>query len=261
MEIDNVDAENNIEVTEDPIVLYEDGGVLVVSKPYGMLVHEDWQPSTSPTLVDWFLLREPSARGVGEQTVTAQGKVLERSGVVHRLDRETSGVMILAKTAEAHAHLKIQFHDRLANKEYRAFVYGRMHEKWGTIDRPIGRSAQNFKLRSAQRGAKGTLRPAVTDWERIASGEYEGENFSYLKLMPKTGRTHQLRVHLKANDRPIVQDPLYSGKLRHQSNNLGLNRLALHAHILEIELPTGQTERFIAPVPHEFELAAERIEV
>lgn len=261
MEIDNVDVENNIVVTEEPTVLYEDGGVLVVSKPYGMLVHEDWQPTTSPTLVDWFLKREPGAQGVGEQTVTEQGKVLERSGVVHRLDRETSGVMILAKTAEAHAHLKTQFHDRLANKEYRAFVYGRMHEKWGTIDRPIGRSAQNFKLRSAQRGAKGTLRAATTDWERIASGEYEGENFSYLKLMPKTGRTHQLRVHLKANDRPIVQDPLYSGKLRHQSNNLGLTRLALHAHILEIELPTGQTERFIAPVPHEFELAAERIEV
>lgn len=261
METENDGEENNIIVTEEPVVLYEDGGVLVVSKPYGMLVHEDWQPSTSPTLVDWFLAREPSARGIGEQTVTAQGKVLERSGVVHRLDRETSGVMILAKTAEAHAHLKTQFHDRLANKEYRAFVYGRMHEKWGTIDRPIGRSAQNFKLRSAQRGARGTLRPATTDWERIASGECGGENFSYLKLMPKTGRTHQLRVHLKANDRPIVQDPLYSGKLRHQSNNLGLTRLALHAHILEIELPTGQTERFIAPVPHEFELAAERIEV
>ena len=70
-----------------------------------------------------------------------------------------------------------------------------------------------------------------------------------------------MQEEFRANDRPIVQDPLYSGKLRHQSNNLGLNRLALHAHILEIELPTGQTERFIAPVPHEFELAAERIEV
>ncbi len=257
MEIDNGDeASKDIIVTEEPTVLFEDSAVLVVNKPYGMLVHEDWQPSTSPTLVDWFLARVPTAKGVGEQTVTAQGKVLERSGVVHRLDRETSGVMILAKTPEAHAHLKIQFHDRLANKEYRAFVYGRMHEKWGTIDRPIGRSAQNFKLRSAQRGARGTLRPAVTDWERIVSGAYEGENFSYLKLMPKTGRTHQLRVHLKANDRPIVQDPLYSGKLRHQSNNLGLTRLALHSYILEIELPTGQVERFIAPVPPEFEQAA-----
>ena len=115
------------------------------------------------------------------------------------------------------------------------------------------------RFNAAQPGARGTLRPAVTDWERIASGEYNGEIFSYLKLIPKTGRTHQLRVHLKANDRPIVQDPLYSGKLRLQSNNLGLTRLALHAHVLEIELPSGQHERFIAQVPFEFEQAAERL--
>ena len=256
MEKENDDAVNKI---ADPIVMYEDGDVMVVNKPYGMLVHEDWQKSDTPTLVEWFLERVPTARGVGEDTKTPDGKPLERSGVVHRLDRETSGVMILAKTPEAHTHLKAQFHDRLVNKEYRAFVYGRMHERWGSIDRPIGRSNKDFRLRSAQRGAKGTLRQALTEWERIATGEYEGQIFSYLKLNPKTGRTHQLRVHLKANDRPIVQDVLYSGKLRHQSNNLGLNRLALHAHVLEIILPNGQKERFIAPVPHEFELAAERI--
>lgn len=256
METDKGVEENKI---ADPIVIYEDNEVLVVNKPYGMLVHEDWQKSEAPTLVEWFLARVPEAQGVGETTATPDGKPLERSGVVHRLDRETSGVIIMAKTPEAHAHLKAQFHDRLANKEYRAFVYGRMHERWGSIDRPIGRSNKDFRLRSAQRGAKGTLRQALTEWERIATGEYEGQVFSYLKLIPKTGRTHQLRVHLKANDRPIVQDVLYSGKLRHQSNNLGLDRLALHAHILELVLPNGQLERFIAPVPHEFELAAERI--
>jgi 23S rRNA pseudouridine1911/1915/1917 synthase len=250
---------DDVVCSEDPVVIFENEELLVVNKPYGMLVHEDWQESTSQTLVEWFLKRCPEAQDIGEETITPQGKKLERSGVVHRLDRETSGVMVLAKTADAHAHLKAQFHDRLAQKEYRAFVYGRMHEKWGTIDRPIGRSAQNFRLRSAQRGARGTLRPAVTDWERIGTGEYEGETFSYLKLVPKTGRTHQLRVHLKANDRPIVQDVLYSGKLRQQSNNLGLNRLALHAHVLEIELPHGVKERFIAPVPQSFDEAAERI--
>lgn len=241
-----------------PEIIYEDDAVLVVNKPYGMLVHEDWQKADT-TLVDWFLERCPAAKGVGEQTATPDGKPLERSGVVHRLDRETSGIMILAKTAEAHAHLKAQFHDRLAKKEYRAFVYGRMHERWGTIDRPIGRNTQNFRLRSAQRGAKGVLRSAVTDWERIAAGEYEGEPFSYMKLLPKTGRTHQLRVHLKAIDRPIVQDVLYSGKKRESSNNLGLDRLALHAHILELTLPHGGLERFIAPVPQSFEDAADKL--
>jgi 23S rRNA pseudouridine1911/1915/1917 synthase len=252
------DAMAGKELTE-PVVIYEDDAVLVVHKPYGMLVHEDWQKADR-TLVDWFLARCPEAKGVGEQTATPDGKPLERSGVVHRLDRETSGIMVLAKTADAHAHLKAQFHDRLAKKEYRAFVYGRLHERWGTINRPIGRSTQNFRLRSAQRGAKGVLRSAVTDWERIAAGEYEGEPFSYVKLLPKTGRTHQLRVHLKAIDRPIVQDVLYSGKKREASNNLGLERLALHAHVLEITLPGGETERFIAPVPPSFERAAEKLE-
>ncbi len=243
----------------EPTVIYEDEAVLVINKPYGMLVHEDWQKAEH-TVVDWFLTRCPEARGVGETTLTPDGNPLERSGVVHRLDRETSGVMVLAKTAFAHEHLKAQFHDRLVKKEYRAFVYGRLHERWGTINRPIGRNSQNFRLRSAQRGAKGTLRSAVTDWERIAAGEYQGEPFSYMKLMPKTGRTHQIRVHLKAIDRPIVQDALYSGKKRETSNNLGLDRLALHAHILELTLPNGERERFIAPVPPVFEAAAEKIE-
>ncbi len=254
-------SENDAKVLNsniDPIIIFEDADILVVNKPYGMLVHEDWQKADR-TLVDWFLLRCPEAKGVGEQTLTPDGKVLERSGVVHRLDRDTSGVIILAKNADTHAHLKAEFHDRKAKKEYRAFVYGRMNERWGNINRPIGRSARDFKLRSAQRGARGILREAETDWERIGSGEYEGQSFSYVKLMPKTGRTHQLRVHLKAIDRPIVCDELYSGKLFEQSNNLGLNRLALHAHTLELTLPHGLTERFIAPVPHEFEIAAEKI--
>ena len=243
----------------EPEVIYEDEQILVVNKPYGMLVHEDWTSGTEGTLVEWFLARVPTAKGVGEVTQKPDGSPLERSGVVHRLDRETSGVMVLAKTAEAHAHLKAQFHDRLVKKEYRAFVYGRLHDKWGTINRPIGRNPRDFKKRSAEQGAKGTLREAVTHFERIGVGEYEEESFSYVKLLPKTGRTHQLRVHLKAISRPIVCDEMYADTHIGKSNNLGLKRLALHAHILELDLPSGGRERFIAPVPPEFEAAAERI--
>lgn len=242
-----------------PEVIFENDEVLVVNKPYGMLVHEDWHSGEEGTLVEWFLGRVPEAKGVGEVTTKPDGTPLERSGVVHRLDRETSGVMIMAKTPEAHAFLKAQFHDRKVKKEYRAFVYGRIHDKWGTINRPIGRSAKDFKKRSAERGAKGTLRQALTYLERIGVGEYEGEAFSYLKLMPQTGRTHQLRVHLRAIDRPIVGDALYGEKQMTTSNNLKLERLALHAHVLELILPHGQTERFIAPLPFVFEEAAERI--
>ncbi len=242
-----------------PEIIYEDEDILVLNKPYGMLVHEDWTSGTEGTLVSWFLARVPGAAGVGEQSLKPDGSPLERSGVVHRLDRETSGVMVLAKHAAAHAHLKEQFHDRLVKKEYRAFVYGRLHDQWGTINRPIGRNPKDFKKRSAEKGATGTLREALTHFERIGVGEYAGESFSYVKLLPRSGRTHQLRVHLKAVSRPIVCDQLYAGSLPDTSNNLGLNRLALHAHILEFTKLSGERERFIAPVPAEFEHAAERI--
>lgn len=242
-----------------PEILFENDAVVVINKPYGLLVHEDWHSGDAPTVVAWFLERYPEAAGVGEVSVKPDGTPLERSGVVHRLDRETSGVMILAKNIETHRFLKAQFHDRKVKKEYRAFVYGRIHDKWGTINRPIGRSAKDFKKRSAERGAKGMLREAVTHFERIGVGEYQGEPFSYLKLMPQTGRTHQLRVHLRAIDRPIVGDIVYAEKKIVESNNLGFNRLALHAHVLELVLPHGEVERFMAPLPFVFEEAAERI--
>jgi 23S rRNA pseudouridine1911/1915/1917 synthase len=242
-----------------PTILFENSDVIAINKPVGLLVHEDEETAAAETVAGWAVTYVPEMAGVGEPGRSPQGKPLERSGVVHRLDRDTSGVLVLAKHQAAYEWLKQQFHDRLVKKEYRAFVYGRVHDRWGTIDRPIGRSTKDFRLRSAQKGAKGLLRPAVTDYERIGVGEYEGESFSYLKLIPKTGRTHQLRVHLKAIDRPIVGDGLYAPTFLERSNNLGFKRLALHAHVLELVLPHGESERFVAPLPQSFEEAAERI--
>jgi len=241
-----------------PEILFENEQVVVINKPYGLLVHADGKSDVS-TVVDWFLEKYPDAKGVGEPATDRDGNELERSGVVHRLDRETSGVMILAKTAEAYDHLKTQFHDRLVHKEYRALVYGRINDRWGTINRAIGRSAKDHRRRSAERGAKGVLRVAITEFERIGMGEYKDEPFSYVKLFPKTGRTHQLRAHMRAVDRPIVADGLYAEHLKDRSNHLDLDRMALHAHILELALPGGEMERFIAPVPQALEEAAERI--
>lgn len=235
-------------------ILYEDDDVLVIDKPSGMMVHSDGK-SEEETVVTWFLQYYPKAHDVGEEQILKDGTHIERSGVVHRLDKETSGVLILAKTQDAFLHLKAQFHDRLAEKEYRAFVYGRMKEKWGTIERAIGRSTKDFRLRSAQRGAKGTLRPAVTDWECISQSEMH----AYLRLMPKTGRTHQLRVHMKAIGRPIVNDTLYAPKNLLQSDNLGIGRLALHAYSLRLVLPNGEQKTFISELPESFSHVAERI--
>ena len=255
MKNESVGEENKIE----PEVLYEDESVLVVNKPVGWLVHEDKRTEDAPILVDWFLSRVPEASGVGEQGHTPDGTELNRSGVVHRLDRETSGVLIMAKNQDAYQFLKQQFKDRLVKKEYRAFVYGRMHDRWGTINRPIGRSGKDYRQRSSMSGAKGVMREAITDFERIGVGEFEEESFSYLKLKPKTGRTHQLRAHLRSLDRPIVGDNLYASYKMSDSNDLNLNRLALHAHTLELLLPDGEEGRYIAPLPQSFERAAERI--
>jgi 23S rRNA pseudouridine1911/1915/1917 synthase len=243
----------------EPTVLYEDTDVLVINKPEGWMVHGDGKTKDTPVVVEWFLQRYPQAAGVGEPGFSVKGERLDRSGIVHRLDRETSGVLILAKTQDAYQFLKQQFKDRNVYKEYRAFVYGRIHDRWGTINRPIGRSTKDHRLRSAMKGAKGMLRDAVTDIERIGVGECGSESFSYLKLVPKTGRTHQLRVHLRAIDRPILNDELYAPHVIPKSNNLGLRRMALHAHQLELTLPNGQNERFIAPLPQSFEEAAEKI--
>lgn len=242
----------------EPTILFESESVLVIDKPVGWLVHEDGK-TEAPTVVGWFLNRSPEASGVGEEGFARDGTKLNRSGVVHRLDRETSGVLVLAKTQDVHSWLKDQFQNRLIHKEYRAFVYGRIHDRWGTINRPIGRSQKDSRIRSAMPGAKGVMREAITDFERIGMGEYEDEPFSYVKLLPKTGRTHQLRTHLRAIDRPIVGDGLYASYKMSDSNNLGMDRMALHAHILEWTLPNGEKQRFIAPVPQIFDTAAERI--
>lgn len=236
----------------DISILYEDDDVVVIDKPSGVMVHSNGRnrgKNERETIAGWHVARIPTATGVGEPLMLPVGTFIDKPGVVHRLDQETSGVLILAKTQEAFTHLKRQFHDRLVQKEYRAFVYGQMKEARGDIARVIGRSAQDFRLRSAQRGARGTLRKAETKWERI----HATARFSYLRLQPNTGRTHQLRVHLKAINHPIVCDRLYAPKrVEKDSNALGFIRLALHAHTLTILLPSGETRIFTAPLPEDF---------
>ena len=242
----------------EPKIIFADDDVLVVDKPAGLLVHSASADPTG-TLVEWFLTKVPEARSVGEPQLNQAGEALERSGVVHRLDIETSGVLIMAKTQAAFAFLKDQFLERTVKKEYRAIVYGHCQESWGTIDRPIGRSATNWRRRSAERGAKGQLREAKTDWELIGQGEYQNNRFAYLKLLPHTGRTHQLRVHLKAIGHPIVSDELYAGKKLLEHNRLGLGRLALHAYRLELQLPSGSRQQFQADLPPDLLRATEKI--
>jgi 23S rRNA pseudouridine1911/1915/1917 synthase len=222
-------------------ILYEDADIVAVNKPAGVMTHPDGK-TTEETASDWFAACYPHAKEVGETQRLQDGTEIRRPGVVHRLDRETSGVLVFAKTPEAHARLKEAFQNRDAHKTYLAFVYGVLKEKKGIIDFPIGRSTQDFRLRSAQPKAKGVLRDALTRYEVVS----DIGTHTLLKAMPETGRTHQIRVHLKAIHHPVVGDPLYAPN---QKADLGFHRLGLHAYELDIPLVEGERNIIRAPLP------------
>ena len=233
-----------------PTILFEDENVLAIDKPAGLLVHEDGR-SEEQTLSDWLLEKYPEIKGVGEPWERDDGSVIERPGIVHRLDRETSGVMLVAKTQEAFEHLKEQFQERTIKKIYNTFVYGNLKEKEGVIDRQIGKS-RNFKLWSAQRGARGELRDAITEYTVLK----EMEDASFIEVRPKTGRTHQIRVHMKAVHHPVICDKLYAPKLPCMFD---FERLALHALAITFTMLDGEEKTIEAPLPEDFQIALQSI--
>ena len=224
-------------------ILYEDERLVAVNKPAGVMTHPDGK-TTEETVSDWFAAHYPASKDVGEVQRLPDGTELTRPGVVHRLDRDTSGVIVLAKTQEAHAFLKSAFQNREAKKTYLAFVYGVPKERRGVIEFSIGRSRRDFRLRSAQPKAKGLLREAITRYEVIA----DNGTHSLMKAMPETGRTHQIRVHLKAIHHPVVGDTLYAPG---RPEDLGFTRLGLHAYRLELPTPDGEPCILTAPLPEE----------
>lgn len=185
---------------------------------------------------------------------------------MHRLDRDTSGVIIVAKTKEAHAFLKSQFQNRKIQKIYNAIVWGSFSEDKmsGLINKPIGKSSADFRKWSAEHGARGELREAVTEYKvllphpdpLLAKEREDKQNFSYLEVKPKTGRTHQIRVHLKSIGHTVVCDKLYaSSKICDKESCLGFDRLALHALSVKLELPNHTYIKIESPLPEEFENA------
>ncbi len=216
-------------------ILYENADIVVVDKPAGLIVHHDGR-TVEPTAEEWFRGKYPEV-------------TLERP-YVHRLDRDTSGVLVFAKNEKAYDFLRKAFTERDVHKTYLAFVYGVPKEKEGTIDFDIGRSRKDFRLHSAQPKARGTLRAARTRYTVL--GTDATATHALLRVEPETGRTHQIRVHLKAIHHPIVSDPLYAPKGPH---DLGLTRLGLHAYMLDLPLLSGARATITAPVPADLRVA------
>jgi|SRR3989339_88678 len=242
-----------------PKILYEDEDILVVNKPAGIMVHGDGR-TKNKTISDWILKTRPEMKEVGEPArfhgKDGDVKIITRPGIVHRLDKDTTGVLIIAKNTYAYRFLKKQFRERSIKKTYIAIVHGSVKEERGVIDRPIGRSATDFRKRSASRGAKGDLRQAITTYRTVKRFEEKTKDgikkYSLLELFPKTGRTHQIRVHLKAIGHPIVSDNLYAGKL---GGGLSLDRPALHAKSVSFSNLSGKSVTVEAPMPSDFETA------
>ena len=236
----------------DPTVIYEDDGILVINKPALLAVHGDGKHDWK-TVVDWLAAEYPDIKNVGEEQRLPDGTVIERPGIVHRIDRETSGVLVIAKTNEAFQLLKSQFQNREVAKVYRAFVYGELRDERGIIDKPIGSSNGGKGPRTAKRSAKGTLREAQTAYRTIA----RSKEASYAEVLPKTGRTHQIRVHFASIQHPIIADSLYAPQ---RLPMLGFKRLALHSLSLSFTHPkTGKKVIFEAPLPGDFVAAEEEL--
>ncbi len=235
-----------------PEIIFENNDYVVIKKPAGLVVHADGK-TAERTLVDWIMENYPEMGPVGEPLVITGKEGVEmtinRPGIVHRLDRETSGVMIVAKNQETFEFFKQAFKDRDIDKTYNAIVWGHVKEDDGVIDAPIARSKSDFRKWSAQRGARGLQRPAVTEYKVLSRFMEGNDKFTLLELHPKTGRTHQIRVHMKYFNHPIVCDSLY-GEGKPQV--LGITRTALHSRQIRFTDPEGTEKVFDAPYPDDF---------
>jgi 23S rRNA pseudouridine1911/1915/1917 synthase len=237
-------------------ILHEDASLLVLDKPPGLVVH----PGVG--------CRDGTLANALKYHVDALSDVAgsQRPGIVHRLDRDTSGVMVVAKTNAAHFALASQFQERTTRKEYRAIVEGEPDFDGDLIDKPLGRMRRD-PMRVSVDPVKG--KPAETTWQVLE--RFEG--FTYVACRPRTGRTHQIRVHFQSIGHPVVCDPVYGRRSElvlgdldpsasgEEGGRVILGRQALHAFSLEFRHPLQGLLRFEAPVPSDLEATLDALRV
>ncbi len=219
--------------------LYDNGHVIVLEKPSGMVVHPG-AGRRHETLVNALVYHFPGIREVGPE---------ERPGIVHRLDKETSGLMVIALTAKAYSDLQRQFKQRLVEKVYLGLVWGEITKLEGTISWALGRHAKHGEKMSVK-----TKKPRSAQTHFKVLRKYSG--FTLLEIKPVTGRTHQIRVHMAASGHPIVGDVRYGKK----KSNIQCPRLFLHAHRLVFSHPESHKRmEFVSPIPEDLDMFLNKI--
>ena len=232
-------------------ILYEDENVFVINKAQGMVTHPangNWTGTVANAVLGLEAARaQPAALAQSVPSELSASATVARGGIVHRLDKDTSGVLIVARNAEAQAFLSDQFRNRQAHKLYVAIVQGTPPQLSGRIDNQLGRDKRDRKKFSSVPSGG---RRAVTDYKVVSRWAIDGVvRYSVLVLFPRTGRTHQLRVHMAELRCPIVGDPLYGKK----DKLLPDATLLLHAHKLKIRVPGHNEDSvFTAPLPQRF---------
>jgi len=238
-------------------ILFEDESLIVINKPPGIVVNRA-ESVKGETIQDWVetYLSFPRRR---ESSVIEDGSVPvktgirsgmtdfeDRAGIVHRIDKETSGILLVAKTPEAFYELQRQFKERKIHKTYLAIVHGKLVPDVGEINAPVGRLPWNRERFGIVPGGK----EAKTGYRVQGTGVREKETFSVVELYPESGRTHQIRVHLKYINHPIVGDYLYAGRKTARLDRQRVGRVMLHAWKLSCTHPiTGKLLAFEAPIP------------
>lgn len=241
-------------------ILYQNPQFIILNKPPGISVHGG-DSVQGLTVVDFLLEQFPEIRGVGENLLRSthfeRGSLnaIERPGIVHRLDRDTSGVMVVARTQESFLLLKELFQNRRIEKIYHAIVCGRVFKMQGIIRAPVGRLQKNPTRRgvAGERALVRGARDAVTDYKVLK----QGTAYSLVELHPRTGRMHQLRVHVKSIGHPIACDRIYGGK--NVCCPAGTGRQLLHARSLSFSISEGSRFYFEADPPADFLIAEKYI--
>lgn len=218
-------AADGLEPKNIPLkTLYNNHGLLIIDKPAGLVVHPG-AGFKGDSLAQALLYHFKGIHLVGEEG---------RSGIVHRLDKDTSGVMMIALTQEMYEHLKDAFSDRKVKKEYIALVCGRLEKSQGVFDQPLGKSKKDFRKYTANQADMVQEKTALTEY-KVSEVLTDGvDEYSLVVVKLHTGRTHQIRVHFSSQGNPLVGDELYGGK---KAMKLGFPRQFLHARKIEVQLP------------------------